>query len=103
MEVVLKPNKYKRKRYMQINMIAAKWDRKIRAYVAMVIFDLTRDRPDRKPVGYKLYANNLQTMERMLLDLADLYPPVRKMVVSLPDQTDTEQMWYSRFLNEDEE
>lgn len=101
--VVLEPNKYKRKRYMQIGMVVTGWDERKRAYMAAVTFNRTRDRPDRKPLGYKVYANNLQTLEQLLLDLTDLYPPARKIAIPLPDQAEPGRLWYSRFVSEDGE
>lgn len=103
MEVVLEPKKHKRKRCMQISMVITMWDRGKRVYAAAVAFHLTRDRPDRKPLGYRVYANNPQTLEQLLLDLADLYPPARKIAVPLPDQADPERLWHSRFVSGDED
>ena len=97
MEFVLLPNKYRRGRYLRIQSVITTWDRQTRAYLAVVTFEPTRDIYDRIPLGHKLYARNVETLARLVQDLALLYAPSKALVVPLPDFED-ESLYFSRIL-----
>ena len=51
----------------------------------MVMFHWTRDRRDNKPLGVELYANNVETLERMLQEYNLLYPVREETVIGIPE------------------
>ena len=65
-EIILEPRKYAKGKYLRINFITVEWDRERRAFAAIVMFHRTRDRQDNKPLGAVLYANNAETLAKML-------------------------------------
>lgn len=97
MEFVLFPSKYRRARYMRIQSIITTWDRQTRSYLAVVTFELTRDVWACAPMGHKLYAHNVETLARMIQDLALLYAPSKALSVPLPEFED-ESLHFSRML-----
>lgn len=88
-EIVLEPRKAKGK-YLRINFITVKWDRERRTFAAMFMFHRTRDRADAKPLGSILYANNAETLEKMLQEFNLLYPVREKMTVQIPELEEME-------------
>lgn len=97
MEFVLFPRTYRRAQYMRIQSVITTWDRQTRAYLAIITFELTRDIWDCIPLGHKLYACNVETLARLIQDLALLYAPSKALAVPLPDFED-ESLHYSRIL-----
>lgn len=97
MEFVLFPRTYRRAKFMRIQSIITTWDRQARAYLAVVTFELTRHVWNCKPVGHKLYACNVETLARLIQDLALLYAPSKALAVPLPDFED-EGLHFSRIL-----
>ncbi len=84
-EIVLEPRKCAKGKYLRINFITVKWDRERRAFAAMVMFHRTRDRPDNKPLGAVLYANNVPTLMKMLQEYNLLYPVREETTVEIPE------------------
>lgn len=84
-EIVLKPRKYAKGKYLRINYITVKWDRERRAFTAMVMFHRTRDRQDNRPLGAMLYADNAETLEKMLQEYNLLYPVEKEIVINIPE------------------
>ena len=82
---------------MRIQSIITTWDRQVRAYLAVVTFELTRNTRDFTPLGHKLYACNVETLARLIQDLALLYAPSKALAVPLPDFED-EGLHFSRML-----
>lgn len=82
---------------MRIQSVITTWDRQTRAYLAVVTFELTRDVYDCIPLGHKLYARNVETLARLVQDLALLYAPSKALVVPLPDFED-ESLHFSHIL-----
>ncbi len=97
MELVLLPSKNRMARYMRIQSVITTWDRQARAYLAVVTFELTRNTRDFTPLGHKLYARNVETLARMIQDLALLYAPSKALAVSLPD-FEAESLHFSQML-----
>lgn len=84
-EVVLEPQKYAKGKYLRINFITVEWDRERRAFLAMVMFHRTRDRLDSRPLGAVLYANNAETLAKMLQEYNLLYPVREETMVEIPE------------------
>ena len=89
-EIILEPRKYAKGKYLRINFITVKWDRERRAFAAMIMFHRTRDRADAKPLGSILYANNAETLAKMLQEFNLLYPVREKMTVQVPELEEME-------------
>jgi len=100
MELMLKPKRYRRAEYMRIISIITSWDRQTHAYLAVVSFDTTRNRQDSKPLGVKLYGENVETLEKMILDLSLLYAPSNALAVPLPESKDEKRL-FSRIVPEE--
>lgn len=99
MDLLLMTRKHKRGKYMRINSVITSWDRGARSYLAVVTFDTTWDIWDCVPLGVKLYAGNVETLARLIQDLALLYPPVKCLSIPLPDYEDETRL-FSRILPE---
>ncbi len=84
-EVVLEPQKYAKGKYLRIEFVTVEWDRERRAFSAMVMFHRTRDRQDSKPLGSILYANNAETLAKMLQEYNLLYPVREETVIGIPE------------------
>lgn len=84
-KLILKPCNASGK-YLRINAVFAEWDTGRRAFAATITFNLTRDRPDNKPLGTIIYAFNHETLCKMLQEYALLYPPRNEIIVLLPEQ-----------------
>ena len=84
-KITLEPRKYAKGKYLRINFITVEWDRERRAFAAMVMFHRTRDRQDNKPLGAVLYANNAETMGKMLQEYNLLYPVREETVIGIPE------------------
>ena len=65
-EITLEPRRCAKGRSLRIEFIEVEWDRERVAFVAMVMFERARDRPDNRPLGAALYANNAETLAKML-------------------------------------
>lgn len=85
-EMILEPEKYPKGKYLRIKFVSVEWDESRRAFAAMVMFHRTRDRPDVKPVGSILYANNAETLAKMLQEYNLLYPVRERTVIGIPEQ-----------------
>lgn len=83
-EITLEPRKYAKGKYLRINFITVEWDRERRTFEAMIIFHRTRDRQDNKPLGVVLYANNAETLVKMLQEYNLLYPVREETVIGIP-------------------
>lgn len=84
-EIILEPRKYAKGKYLRINRVSVEWDMERRAFAAMVMFHRTRYRKDNKPLGIVLYANNVETLAKMLQEFNLLYPAREKMTVQIPE------------------
>lgn len=84
-EVVLEPQKCAKGKYLRIEFVTVKWDRERRAFAAMIVFHRTRDRQDNKPLGAVLYANNAETLGKMLQEYNLLYPVREETVIGIPE------------------
>lgn len=84
-EIILEPRKYAKGEYMRIEFVTVEWDRERRAFAAMVMFHKTRDRQDNKPLGAVLYADNAETLAKMIREYNLLYPVKEKMIVRIPE------------------
>lgn len=83
-EIILEPRRCAKGRSLRIEFIEVEWDRERVAFVAMVMFERTRDRPDNRPLGAALYANNAETLAKMLQEYNLLYPVRGKTVIGIP-------------------
>lgn len=84
-EIVLKPRKYAKGKYLRINYITVKWDSERRAFAVMIMFHRTRDRQDNRPLGAMLYVDNAETLEKMLQEYNLLYPVKKEIVINIPE------------------
>ena len=84
-EVALEPQKCAKGKYLRIEFVTVKWDRERRAFAAVIMFYRTRDRQDNKPLGAVLYANNAETLGKMLQEYNLLYPVREETVIGIPD------------------
>ena len=84
-EITLEPSRYAKGKYLRINFITVEWDRERRAFAAMIMFHRTRDRQDNKPLGAVLYANNAETLAKMLQEYNLLYPVREETVIGIPE------------------
>ena len=84
-EVALEPQKCAKGKYLRIEFVTVKWDRERRAFAAVIMFYRTRDRQDNKPLGAVLYANNAETMGKMLQEYNLLYPVREETVIGIPE------------------
>ena len=84
-ELILEPRKYAKGKYLRVNFITVEWDRERRAFAAIVMFHRTRDRQDNKPLGAVLYANNAETLAKMLQEYNLLYPVREETTVEIPE------------------
>lgn len=89
--IELLPHGYCRGRFLKINSIAVRWEGKTLA--AILVFHVTRDRADTKATGIKIFAENTGTLEKMLLEMAELYPVQKKMIVYIPESEQEGEMW----------
>lgn len=83
-EVILEPRKYAKGKYLRISYISVEWDEGRRAFAAMIMFYRTRGRTDSKPLGAVLYANNVETLVKMLQEYNLLYPVQKKTTIGIP-------------------
>lgn len=83
-EVILKPCNARGK-YLRISLVMVEWDRSCKAFMATIMFRQTRDRLDNKPLGVQIFANNQETMVKMLQEVNLLYPVKEKMTVQIPE------------------
>ena len=84
-EITLEPKKCVKGKYLRIEFVTVEWDRGRRAFSAMVMFHRTRDRQDSKPLGSILYANNAETLAKMLQEYNLLYPVREETVIGIPE------------------
>ena len=84
-EIILEHRKYARGKYLRIEFVTVEWDRERKAFAAMVMFHRTRDRLDSKPLGSILYANNAETLAKMLQEYNLLYPVREETVIGIPE------------------
>lgn len=84
-EIILEHRKYAKGKYLRIEFVTVEWDRGRRAFSAMVMFHRTRDRQDNKPLGSILYANNAETLAKMLQEYNLLYPVREETVIGIPE------------------
>lgn len=94
-ELILKPCK-PRGKYLRINLITVEWDKERRAFAAMVVFHQTRDRLDSRPLGTILYANNAETLGKMLQEYNLLYPVREEITVGMPEPRADARMYSQR-------
>ena len=83
-EITLEPRRCAKGRSLRIEFIEVEWDRERVAFVAMVMFERARDRPDNRPLGAALYANNAETLAKMLQEYNLLYPVREETVIGIP-------------------
>ena len=84
-EVALEPQKCAKGKYLRIEYVTVEWDRERRAFAAVIMFYRTRDRQDNKPLGAVLYANNAETLGKMLQEYNLLYPVREETVIGIPE------------------
>ena len=84
-EITLEPRRCAKGRSLRIEFIEVEWDRERVAFVAMVMFERARDRPDNRPLGAALYANNAETLAKMLQEYNLLYPVREETVIGIPE------------------
>ena len=84
-EIILEHRKYAKGKYLRIEFVTVEWDRGRRAFSAMVMFHLTRDRLDNKPLGCIFYANNADTRAKLLHEYNLLYPVREETVIGIPE------------------
>lgn len=84
MRVVEIPMKRSNGKKMHIGLILVVWDERARAFKATITFDDVCCKY-RDVVGLQLYASDPEMMEKMLLDIARIYPPKEPMRVLIPD------------------
>ena len=84
-EIILEPRRCAKGRPLRIEFIEVEWDRERVAFVAMVMFERARDRPDNRPLGAALYANNAETLAKMLQEYNLLYPVREETTVEIPE------------------
>lgn len=89
--IELLPHDYCKGRFLKINSIAVRWEGKILA--AILVFHVTRDRTETKVAGIKIFAENTATLEKMLLEVAELYPVREKMTVRIPELEQEGELW----------
>lgn len=87
-KITLEPAKYPKGKYLRIEFVSVEWDEGRRAFAAMVMFHRTRDTVDAKVLGTILYANNQETMAKMLKEYNLLYPVRERTVIGIPEQGD---------------
>ena len=80
-EIILECKKRARGKYLRIAHVTVEWDGERKAFAAMVMFHRTRDRLDSRPLGSILYANNVETLAKMLQEYNLLYPVREEMVI----------------------
>lgn len=69
---------------MNLNLVLVAWYAEARAFRATITFDDCCCKY-RNVVGVQLYASDPEIMEKMLLDVAQMYPPKESMNVVIPD------------------
>lgn len=89
-ELVPKQN-YKGK-YLKICRIAVRWEGE-NNISAIIVFDVTRDRTDTKAAGTKLFAQNSDTIRKMIQEMAMLYQVKEKMTVCIPESEQEGELW----------
>lgn len=89
--IELLPHDYCKGRFLKINSIAVRWEGKI--LTAILVFHVTRDRTETKVAGIKIFAENTATLEKMLLEVAELYPVREKMAVCIPESEQEGELW----------
>lgn len=81
----LEPKSHAKGKYLRIDFVAVKWDERRRVLKAVIMFHQTRNSPENKPLAAVLYADNAETLEKMLRECNSLYPVRKGMVVSIPE------------------
>lgn len=84
-EITLEHRKYAKGKYLRIEFVTVEWDRERRAFAATIMFHKTRDRQDNKPLGAVLYADNAETLAKMIREYNLLYPVKEKTIVRIPE------------------
>lgn len=84
-EIILECKKRARGKYLRISHVTVEWDGERKAFAAMIMFHKTRDRLDSRPLGSILYANNSETLTKMLQEYNLLYPVREETVIGIPE------------------
>lgn len=87
----LKPKECYRGKYLKIAHIAIRWERKNLA--AIIVFHTTRQRADTRAAGIKLFGENIDTIKKMLEEMAELYPVRENMTVYIPESEQEGELW----------
>lgn len=82
-----------RGKYLKINSVKVEWDSKRRSFAATIMFHKSRYRADTKVLGTILFADNQETMEKMIRELNLLYPVRNEMIVCIPDLEQKGEFW----------
>ena len=83
-KITLRPKICYTQSTLKISFISVRWDEKNKVLEALVSL-AHREHDNTKTAGMKLFSRNVETMERMLLDYARLYPVKWEMDVLIPD------------------
>lgn len=84
-EIILECKKRARGKYLRIAHVTVEWDRERKAFAATIMFHKTRDRQDNRPLGTILYANDAETLAKMLQEYNLLYPVREETVIGIPE------------------
>lgn len=83
-KITLRPKTHYAGKILKISFISIRWDEKNKVLEALV--SLAHCKKDNaKTAGVKIFSQNVETMEKMLLDYARLYPVKWEMNVLIPD------------------
>lgn len=89
--IELLPHDYCKGHFLKINSIAVRWEGKTLA--AIIVFHSTRNRADTKTTGIKIFAENADTLKKMLEEMAELYPVRENMTVYIPESEQEGELW----------
>lgn len=61
--------------------------------VAMVLFDIKRMKEDTKVIGAKLYAQNIDSLKRMINNMFRIYGNQEALLIKIPERASEGECW----------
>lgn len=91
--MIISPNRGKASS-MKIRSVVVRYEQE--NLTAMVLFDIKRLKEDTKAIGTKLYAQNAETLKRMIEGIFELYGNVTTLKVNIPENSTEGELWSER-------
>lgn len=85
-KIKLIPNKIRRAGFVPIMLIDVEWNEKVKSYAANIMFSENPDKESNRRLGAKLYGENEETMEQMIINAAKICSVTHEMTVFVPDK-----------------